>query len=209
MSSALPNSQRYWRTRSPHRGFSLVEVLVSVVILSFGILGMVGLQAAALQANREARLQSVASALARELADMMRGNKQISLGTGAANPYLGDFSNVNGTTPMAPATKGYCLNVAGAGCADLTAVANAQMTDWLARVDAALPGARVVVCVDSSPFVSGSGQPQWGCTTATGANTMIKIGWTRASTNRGNTGAAAFVRATAPSLVLPVTPGTA
>ncbi len=46
--------------RHPARqqGFSLMEVLVSIVVLSFGLLGMVGMQAAALQSNREARLQS-------------------------------------------------------------------------------------------------------------------------------------------------------
>ncbi|HEY8905230.1 MAG TPA: prepilin-type N-terminal cleavage/methylation domain-containing protein, partial [Rhodoferax sp.] len=32
------------------RGFSLIEVLVSIVVLSFGLLGMVGMQAASLHA---------------------------------------------------------------------------------------------------------------------------------------------------------------
>ena len=66
-----------------HSGFSLVEVLISIVVLSFGLLGMVGMQAAALQSNREARLQSSAVLLARDMADMMRGNKtQALLATG-------------------------------------------------------------------------------------------------------------------------------
>lgn len=68
-------------------GFSLIEVLVAIVLLSFGLLGMVGLQAAALQNNREARLQSAAVDLARELAEMMRGNKDVAALT-SANPYL-------------------------------------------------------------------------------------------------------------------------
>jgi type IV pilus assembly protein PilV len=36
---------------------------------------------------------------------------------------------------------------------------------------------------------------------------VIKIGWTRGSTDRSKTGAAALVRATVPSVVLPVTAG--
>ena len=56
-------------------GFTLLEVLVSIVVLSFGLLGMVGLQAASLQANRDARLQSTAVVLARELAEMMRATR--------------------------------------------------------------------------------------------------------------------------------------
>ena len=60
--------------RRTEQGFTLVEVLISIVILSFGMLGMVGLQAGALQANREAKLQSVGTGVARELAETMRGN---------------------------------------------------------------------------------------------------------------------------------------
>jgi type IV pilus assembly protein PilV len=191
--------------RKMHRthGFSLLEVLISIIILSFGLLGMVGLQAAALQANRDARLQSTASSLARELAEMMRGNKDVGLLT-TANPYLGDF-----TSPVTPTTESYCLNVATGttACASNTAIADAQMTEWLSRIKSELPGARVKVCVDSAPFDSG-GLPQWNCTTTgTGATTVIKMGWTRGSTDRSASGAAALDRATTPAIILPITPG--
>lgn len=191
--------------RKMHRthGFSLLEVLISIIILSFGLLGMVGLQAAALQANRDARLQSTASSLARELAEMMRGNKDVGLLT-TGNPYLGDF-----TSPVTPTTASYCLNV-GTGttaCASNTAIADAQMTEWLSRIKSELPGARVKVCVDSAPFDSG-GIPQWNCTsTGTGATTVIKVGWTRGSTDRSASAAAALDRATTPAIILPITPG--
>src|SRR5664280_1123481 len=79
-------------------GFSLVEVLVSIVVLSFGLLGMVGMQAAALQSNREARIQSTAVSLARELAELIRGNKAVGILT-TSNPYVGSFSS-----PMAAST---------------------------------------------------------------------------------------------------------
>lgn len=46
-------------------GFTLVEVLVAIMVLSFGMLGLVGMQAFALQSNREARLQAQAAMLAR------------------------------------------------------------------------------------------------------------------------------------------------
>lgn len=182
-------------------GFSLLEVLISIIILSFGLLGMVGLQAAALQANREARLQSTAGGFARELAEMMRGNKDIGLAAG--NPYIGNF-----ISPLTPATASYCLNTANAstGCADTTAVANAGMTEWLSRVDNDLPGARVVVCTDSAPFDS-QGLPRWICDNAAGATTVIKVGWTRGSTNRSATNTSPLDRATTPGIVFPITPG--
>ena len=194
-------------------GFSLIEVLVSIIILSFGLLGMVGLQAAALQSNREARMQSAAGSLARELAEMMRGNKEVAvLLTSATNPYLGDFSS-----PLAPATAAYCLNVATAtpACGPSntlvanTVIAQAQMTEWLSRVDSELPGARVSICIDGTPY-DANGLPQWVCN-ATGVqpNMFVKIGWTKGSTNRANLGALALERATRPSVIFPVSPGNA
>jgi type IV pilus assembly protein PilV len=192
------------RKNSNQKGFSLLEVLISILILSFGILGMVGLQAVALQANREARLQSVAGTLARELAEMMRGNKDIgNLTTG--NPYLGDFS----VSPLEPTTPAYCLNVATntTPCTDATAIANAQMTEWLSRVNQDLPSARVEICQDSAPF-DAAGIPRWACTAGgTGDTLVIKMGWTRRSTDKTLTGTAVLEKATVPSVVFPITPG--
>ncbi len=185
-------------------GFSLVEVLVSIVVLSFGLLGMVGMQAASLKSNREARLQSSAVVLARELAEMIRGNKALGILAATANPYLGTFSS----TPLVATTPLYCLSVGTTACASATAVANAQMTEWLARVDAELPGAKVAVCYDSAPF-DANGIPQWTCGTAAGGVITVKIGWTRGSTNRASTGADALDVATTPAVIFPVTAGSA
>ena len=203
--------RRHTRLKRRHpKGFTLIEVLVAIVVFSFGLLGMVGMQAFALQANREARLQSQATSLARELAEMMRGNMQIAAKTTSAdNPYLGTFSagSLNLSSPS------YCLNVSNAstGCTSTAQVASAQMSDWLARVDTTLPGARVSVCLDGSPFTS-DGLAQWTCSAA-GADEIIyiKIGWTQVSTNQTLTGANAFEQTTdstsRPGLTFPVTSG--
>jgi type IV pilus assembly protein PilV len=164
---------------------------------------MVGLQAAALQGNRDARLQSTAVSLARELAEMMRGNKDVALL--ATNPYVGDFQS----NPLAAASPSYCLNVGSlpTACGSSAAIANAQMTEWLARVSSELPSPRVVVCVDPAPY-SPDGKPRWGCATGgIGATTVIKLGWTRGSTDRTQTGLKALERADTPSLVFPITAG--
>ena len=204
--SALPLS-----SSSRVRGFSLLEVLISVIMLSFGVLGMVGLQAAALKSNRDARLQSEALGLARELAEMMRGNNQIGIKSAAAdNPYL-----LAATSPLAVATPSYCLRVGNAatGCTATKDVASAEMTDWLARVDSELPGARVTVCFDSQPY-DANGMPQWTCTpgvAGTDEVVVIKMGWTRQSTDRSKTGAAMLERASdtgsRPNVLFPVTSG--
>jgi type IV pilus assembly protein PilV len=176
-----------------------------MIILSFGLLGMVGLQAAALQANRQARIQATAGSLAHELAEMMRGNKDVGLLTAADNPYLGQYS----PSDALPSTPSYCLNVDpnATPCTSAAEIANAQLTEWLTRVRAELPKAYVKICVDSAPF-DANGAPRFSCTgTGAGATTVIKIGWSRLSTDRSATGASAIEEGSAPSLVLPVTPG--
>lgn len=195
------HASRVGRSTGRTSGFSLVEVLVSIVVLSFGLLGMVGMQAASLKANREARLQSSATVLARELAEMVRSNNAIGILTGTANPYLGSFSS-----PLTAATPTYCLSVGTTACANNTAIANAEMTEWLTRVDNELPGARVDVCFDAAPFDS-NGLPRWACAAAASGVIVVKIGWTRGSTDRSKSGAAALERATIPSIVFPVTAG--
>lgn len=182
-------------------GFTLLEVLVAIVVLSFGVLGVVGLQAAALQANKEARYQSSAVRLGRELGDLMRGNKGLAVTTSAAtNPYLVDF---DGTLPT---TTADCYSAA---CVSPTEVAEFNIREWLGRVDAELPGVRVKVCFDATPYTA-AGMPQWDCTDAGGV-AVVKMGWTRASTNRAAAGGASnptgLERAEVPTVVLPLIAG--
>lgn len=170
----------YGRSRRRARGFSLLEVLISIIILSFGLLGAVGLQATALKNNRDARAQSVAVGLARELGEMMRANAEVAVKT-SGNPYHGEWSGTN----MEPSNPSDCLNI-GKTCATTTDVANAEMSEWLARVERSLSGARVKVCIDANPY-NRDGLPSWDCdaTPAGSGNaiTSIKIGWTRETTD--------------------------
>jgi len=187
-------------------GFALIEVLIAVLVLSFGLLGMVGLQASALQNNREARYQSVAVSLAQELAEMMRGNKDIATLT-ANNPYLGDFS----TSPLKPSQPSSCLAVGSSDypCNRTTEVATAELTDWLARVDASLPGARASICLDSVPYKDGL--PQWPCSAAGTDVIVIKLGWSHLSTDAAARDRSVRTNSTSadnrPGVVLPVTAG--
>lgn len=57
--------------RKPQGGMTLIEVLVSILIFSFGILGMVGLLARATQFSVDAEDRNRASLLANELAAAM------------------------------------------------------------------------------------------------------------------------------------------
>jgi type IV pilus assembly protein PilV len=61
------------------RGFSMIEVLVSIVILSIGLIGLVGLQARGLQFSVSAEDTNRASLLANELATSMWTARTVSL----------------------------------------------------------------------------------------------------------------------------------
>lgn len=55
-------------------GFTLIEVLVTVIVLSIGLLGLAGLQATALKFNSTAYQRSQATILAYDIAEQMRAN---------------------------------------------------------------------------------------------------------------------------------------
>ena len=60
-------------------GFTLIEVLVAVLILSIGFLGVAALQMNALKNNQSASQRSQATILAYFMMDEMRANKEVAI----------------------------------------------------------------------------------------------------------------------------------
>ena len=56
------------------KGFTLVEVLISVVIFSFGALGLISLQIKASQTSQHQFLQAKANVLLQDMAESLRSN---------------------------------------------------------------------------------------------------------------------------------------
>ena len=75
--------------RLQNSGFTLVEVLVTLVILSVGLLGIAALHTASLRNNLDSAMRSQASLLAADIADRMRGNRNAAL-DGSYNLALTD-----------------------------------------------------------------------------------------------------------------------
>jgi type IV pilus assembly protein PilV len=112
-------------------GFSMIEVLVTLVIMAGGALGLAGMQIASVKYNAEASVRSKATLLAIELSDRMRANMA---GVSAANYDR----NLGYTAALAAA-------VAAPGCgtaSDCTAATLAQLdlNSWLDSIGKALPG---------------------------------------------------------------------
>lgn len=181
---------------SGQSGFSILEVLIAIIILSIGMLGAVGMQAAAMQANKETRNQAAATTLGRDLAERMRGNHTVAIKTLAAdNPYIFDA-----TLTGAVATPS--VNCFTTGCPTVKDAAIWDVADWQSRVRTALPTPRVNVCFDKDPFDS-AGKPRWVCTND-GDVTVLKMSWTRSNT----AGTLEFAANTGiPIVVIPLTAG--
>jgi type IV pilus assembly protein PilV len=71
-----------------HRGFSLVEVMVALMVLSIGMLGIAALYVESLRAGRTAIYRTQAVNLASDMAERIRAN------TDAGAAYAGAAANV-------------------------------------------------------------------------------------------------------------------
>jgi type IV pilus assembly protein PilV len=108
------------------RGFSLIEVLVSIVILSVALLGTAGLVATSMRNTNTSYYRSQATVLANDLLDRMRANV-----TAARNhEYDLDFG------PTCPGGAG---QMAAYDCAE-----------WTTTVKQTLPSGNAKVTVDAN-----------------------------------------------------------
>jgi len=82
------------QTKLKQSGFTMLEVLVAIVVLSFGLLGLAGLQADGLRNNTSAYMRSQATLMAYDMMDRMRANLQ-----GVEN---GDYDNLLDAVPTDP-----------------------------------------------------------------------------------------------------------
>jgi len=123
------------RTRAAN-GFTLIEVLVTLVIISVGLLGIAGLHSISLRNNFDALIRSHASALADEIADRMRTNR--------TRAFAGDY-NV-----ALRATRGGVTQ------------ADADLIAWKGRLATQLPNGDGSVALAAAPSRLVTITIQWG-----------------------------------------------
>ncbi len=115
------------------RGFSLVESLVALVVLSVGLLGIAALYVSALRFGRTALLRSDAVTLAGDMVDRIRANASgganYALAAGAANTAVAACS--------------------AAGCT-AAQMATTDKAQWAALLARSLPAGTGTVAVNTS-----------------------------------------------------------
>jgi len=151
-------------------GFSLLEVLITILVLSIGLLGLASLQAQSLRSNNNASQGSAATALANEIINRMRTNRA-SAAT-AAGAYSENSAGQLGLLIPACDTP--------AGCTAANQVLH-DLAQWDAAIAAALPSGipppAGVVCRDSTPNDLATATPAAPTCDGNGPVYAIKIWW--------------------------------
>lgn len=109
------------------RGVSMIELLVSLLIFTFGMLGLAGLQTRTLSFNQSSLFRSQATALTDDILDRMRADR--------LNALAGRWD-----TPLTTASSA----IAG------TLIYQTDLKDWKAQVEALLPSARASVVTNTT-----------------------------------------------------------
>ena len=99
--------------RSCQSGFSLLEVLITLVIIAIGLMGFAAMMVHSMKNNRIAMQRSIATFYAYDILDCMRANQAAKAG------YVRDFTD---SVPSAGGT-----------------VANNDLHDWLTALSTMLP----------------------------------------------------------------------
>ncbi len=109
-------------------GFTLIEILVTLVILSIGLLGLAGLQIGGLRANMDSEQQSKATMMADDIIERMRANP---LGIVAGSYAAVDSTALDCDDPPDP----FCSNFNDGGtaqdAADCTPTEMATFDIWV------------------------------------------------------------------------------
>jgi type IV pilus assembly protein PilV len=131
---------------SNNQGFTLIEVLITVVVLAVGLLGLAGLQTTSLKHNQTAYFRSQATQMAYDMADRIRANHDEAKKGGASAYVVGSATAHAGCSTLVGCTA--------------TKMAENDLFEWLATLQAALPGGDAVGTVTYNAALF-SIQVQW------------------------------------------------
>lgn len=127
-------------------GSSLLEVLVSIVIASIGLLGLAGINAAAVRYGKLSQYRAIATLLVGDITERMRAN---NVGGSAAANYV--FTTDYATQQAAIAAANPACDAVASACSTAQ-MAAADIAAWRQSVRNSLPGGSVRLVVATGAF---------------------------------------------------------
>ena len=122
---------------SRQRGISLIEVMMSVLIFSIGLIGLAGLMVMSTRSNHSAYLRTQATFLANNMVDRMRANP--------VGVWNGNYDSTSYPVSASTAANANCSS----GCTP-DAVAKADQRNWSSQLRTFLPGVSASIACDAS-----------------------------------------------------------
>ena len=120
------------RVIAPQKGATLIEALVSILVLSLGLLGMAALQLNALSFQKSSTATHRIAELTGDISEKIRANPT------AARDGIYAYTATYSTAKSATMTSNLC-RTSGVDCSP-TNIANDDIRAWLMKSQAALPG---------------------------------------------------------------------
>ncbi len=117
-----------------NKGFTLIEILVALLILTIGLLGIGGLQTKAQQYGRYSYLSTQATVFGHDILERARANPK---------GLLSGFYNKPNNQQHAS-----CYSLTGCSVQEM---AENDMYEWHTKITSTLPGGGSVICLDSTP----------------------------------------------------------
>lgn len=111
--------------RARSRGLTLIEILITLLVISIGLLGVAGLHSFSMKSNYDALMRSHASVLVADIADRMRANREA----------VADYVIAVGETPEVT---------------EESTRADADLAEWKATLDEQLPSGDGSITFDAA-----------------------------------------------------------
>ena len=181
----FPHPSRHFPAAQQH-GMTIIEVLVSMLILGLGVLVLLATQLRTAAGVQEAEQQTIVSQEVQNLIEGMLANPTLSADTASGS---------KGWTKKSYAAYINRENPSGTISASSTSMskqvlADAQINEFRQALDNRLPNtnASSTICIDSSGAApTASGTIKWNCD-GNGATTMVKVIWQVTTDNNNASG---------------------
>ncbi|WP_430318028.1 type IV pilus modification protein PilV [Pseudomonas nitroreducens] len=156
------------------KGFSLIEAMVALIIISVGVLGLVAMQGRTIQYSNESTQRDRAIMLASDLIEMMRSNRSSLIAPDRTMQPNSAYYKAAGTAFPTTITTA-CQTTAGC---TVDQMATTQLATWARQVQNALPiGPDLTLLTNQYIICRTNNASAANPCSGNGSSVLIQIAW--------------------------------